>query len=57
MLGDCSTPHLPHLHTSQAPVGALPRLHALDRMVDMILVNVTRAHDLWPIFLAHVLEV
>ena len=26
-------------------------------MVDMILVNVSRAHDLWPIFLAHVLEV
>ena len=35
----------------------IPRLHALTRMVDTLLVNSHRLHDLWPIFLGHVLEV
>ena len=34
-----------------------PRLHALSRMVHTLLVNAHRTHELWPIFLAHVLEV
>lgn len=32
------------------------RLFALGRMVEVLLVNLHRLHDLWPVFLAHVVE-
>ncbi len=55
----CYAPSPPHASCSvspQAPVSS-PRLHALGRMVDILHVNPLRMHQLWPIFLAHVLEV
>ncbi len=36
---------------------ATPRLAALSRMADTLLCNLHRIHELWGIFLAHVLEV
>ena len=33
------------------------RLYALSRMVEVLLYNLHRLHDLWPIFLEHVVEV
>ncbi len=33
------------------------RLYALDRMVQVLHVNMHRIYDLWGIFLSHVLEV
>lgn len=33
------------------------RLFALGRMVEVLLFNLHRLHDLWPIFLEHVVEV
>eukprot|EP00884_Botryococcus_braunii_P011071 jgi/Botrbrau1/19966/Bobra.0059s0082.1 len=40
---------------AQAP--AQPRLFALQRMVDVVLHNVGRIHDLWSILLDHIVEV
>lgn len=51
-LGEVSSRCLP----TQATV-AEPRLSALARMVDTLLYNLWRVHDLWGIFLAHLMEV
>ena len=32
------------------------RLFALSRMVDVLLYNLTRVHDLWPLLLDHIVE-
>ncbi len=32
------------------------RLFALSRMVDVLLFNLSRVHDLWPILLDHIVE-
>lgn len=50
-LRDVSLHHLP-----QAEMVATPKMSALYRMVDVFLANSFRAHDLWALFLSHVLE-
>ncbi len=47
---------LSHSLPTQPPQGYV-ELHALNRMVGIILANLPRILDLWPIFLSHVLEV
>ena len=33
------------------------RLFALERMVDVLLYNLHRLHDLWPVYVEHVVEI
>lgn len=53
-LRDVSMRNIP---TATAAVGQAPKLFALNRMVEVLLYNISRVYDLWAIFLSHVLEV
>ncbi|EIE25629.1 hypothetical protein COCSUDRAFT_83636 [Coccomyxa subellipsoidea C-169] len=41
---------------SAAQLPGQPKLFALSRMVDVLLFNLSRVHDLWPILLDHIVE-
>ncbi|BDA41918.1 Protein MON2 homolog [Coccomyxa sp. Obi] len=41
---------------SAAQLPGQPKLFALSRMVDVLLYNLTRVHDLWPLLLDHIVE-
>lgn len=43
-----------HVHCNDCTQAC--RLFALSRMVDVLLYNLSRVHDLWPILLDHIVE-
>ena len=44
-------------HDTALPACRLRRLYPLGRMVEVLLYNLARIHNLWPIFLTHVCDI
>ena len=57
MLAPWTPSRLQHGWAPQATLLSCCRLHPLTRMVEVLLYNLARIHNLWPIFLTHVCEV